>query len=86
MNTLIKFIPKMYLFILISFLISNGIVLISSKLRYADDSKSDPNTTVKPEKLQGLKYRMIGPHLGGRVTAVTNVPGNPPILYFGGTG
>lgn len=86
MNTLIKFIPKMYLFILISFLISNGIVLISSKLSYADDSKSDPNTTVKPELFQGLKYRMIGPHRGGRVTAVTGVPGNPTILYFGGTG
>ncbi len=33
-----------------------------------------------------LKYRSIGPYRGGRVTAVTGVPGQPNVFYFGATG
>ena len=33
-----------------------------------------------------LKYRSIGPHRGGRSAAVTGVPGNPDLFYFGATG
>ncbi len=36
------------------------------------------------EKLwKGLKYRLIGPFRGGRVLAVTGVPGEPESFYFG---
>jgi len=33
-----------------------------------------------------LKLRQIGPFRGGRVDAVTGVPGQPLVYYFGGTG
>ena len=37
------------------------------------------------EKLwKGLQYRLIGPFRGGRVLAVTGVPGDPNTYYFGG--
>lgn len=35
---------------------------------------------------KNLKYRSIGPYRGGRVTAVTGVPGRPNVFYFGATG
>ncbi len=34
----------------------------------------------------GMKWRLIGPFRGGRVLAVTGVPGDPQTFYFGGTG
>ena len=33
-----------------------------------------------------LKWRSIGPYRGGRSAAVTGVPGNPNLFYFGSTG
>ncbi len=36
--------------------------------------------------LSALQWRSIGPYRGGRVTAVTGVPGQPRVYYFGGTG
>ncbi len=34
----------------------------------------------------GLRWRMIGPFRGGRVNAVTGVPGQPSTFYFGSVG
>ena len=34
----------------------------------------------------GMRYRMIGPERGGRVTTVTGVPSQPYTFYMGGTG
>jgi photosystem II stability/assembly factor-like uncharacterized protein len=34
----------------------------------------------------GLRWRMIGPHRGGRTTAVSGVEGQPNVYYFGGVG
>lgn len=34
----------------------------------------------------GLQWRMVGPHRGGRSTAVTGVPGQPHLFYMGTTG
>jgi photosystem II stability/assembly factor-like uncharacterized protein len=42
--------------------------------------------TVNPELWSNLKYRMIGPERGGRVTAVTGVPSQPYTFYMGSTG
>src|SRR6201993_4024799 len=42
--------------------------------------------TFNPALWSGLKYRMIGPERGGRVTAVTGVPSQPYTFYMGGTG
>jgi photosystem II stability/assembly factor-like uncharacterized protein len=55
-------------------------------LLHAQNAKSDPNVVYSPKLFEGLKYRMIGPYRGGRVTAVAGVSGNPPTLYFGGAG
>ncbi|MHA7816958.1 MAG: VPS10 domain-containing protein [Pseudohaliea sp.] len=41
---------------------------------------------VDPVLLDGLEYRLIGPWRGGRVTAVTGVPGNPQLYYMGAAG
>jgi len=37
-------------------------------------------------RLSGMRYRMIGPARGGRVTAVTGVIQEPHTFYMGGTG
>ena len=37
-------------------------------------------------KLDGLEYRLIGPFRGGRSAAVTGVPNQPNLYYFGSTG
>ena len=42
--------------------------------------------TINPALWSGLKYRMIGPERGGRVTAVTGVPLEPNVYYMGSTG
>src|SRR5580658_1394289 len=39
-----------------------------------------------PVLWSGMKYRMIGPNRGGRVTAVTGVPSQPFTFYMGSTG
>ena len=38
------------------------------------------------EQLGGLRYRMVGPARGGRVTAATGVPQQPHTFYMGSTG
>ena len=43
-------------------------------------------TGYSPALWSGLKYRMIGPNRGGRVTAVTGVPSQPFTFYMGSTG
>jgi photosystem II stability/assembly factor-like uncharacterized protein len=42
--------------------------------------------TVSPALYSGLRWRMIGPFRGGRVNAVSGVPGQPDTFYFGAVG
>src|SRR3984957_8285228 len=42
--------------------------------------------TYSPSLWSGMKYRLIGPVRGGRVTAVTGVPSQPRTFYMGSTG
>jgi photosystem II stability/assembly factor-like uncharacterized protein len=42
--------------------------------------------TVSPGLYSGLRWRMIGPFRGGRVNAVSGVPGQPNTFYFGAVG
>jgi photosystem II stability/assembly factor-like uncharacterized protein len=44
------------------------------------------STGYTPALWSGMKYRMIGPNRGGRVTAVTGVPSQPYTFYMGSTG
>ena len=41
---------------------------------------------VNPGLIGGMKWRQIGPFRGGRVVAVSGVPGDPATWYFGGVG
>ncbi len=42
--------------------------------------------SVSPTLYGGLKWRMAGPFRGGRVLAVSGVPENPNLFYFGAVG
>ncbi|MCX6545294.1 MAG: hypothetical protein NTV05_12900 [Acidobacteria bacterium] len=46
----------------------------------------DPNVIVNPELFQGLRFRSVGPHRGGRVTAIAGVRRHPCTFYMGATG
>ncbi|HVS62225.1 MAG TPA: hypothetical protein VMT85_01855 [Thermoanaerobaculia bacterium] len=52
----------------------------------AADTEADPNVVVSPELFGGMSYRMVGPHRGGRVTAVAGVVQHPETFYMGATG
>jgi photosystem II stability/assembly factor-like uncharacterized protein len=41
-------------------------------------------TTYDESLFKGMKWRSIGPYRGGRVLAVTGIPGDPYTFYFGG--
>ncbi|HEU5175674.1 MAG TPA: hypothetical protein VFT96_13040 [Gemmatimonadaceae bacterium] len=43
-------------------------------------------TTFDQARLGGMRYRMVGPARGGRVTAATGVPQQPHTFYMGSTG
>jgi photosystem II stability/assembly factor-like uncharacterized protein len=46
----------------------------------------DSSAQVDPAGFSGMQWRMIGPFRGGRVNAVTGVPGQPNVFYFGSVG
>ena len=48
--------------------------------------KSDANTVFDPALFSAMKYRLVGPFRGGRVTAVAGVASQPFTFYFGSTG
>ncbi|SNY95170.1 VPS10 domain-containing protein [Flagellimonas pacifica] len=49
--------------------------------------KKTQTTPDYPEELySSLEYRLVGPFRGGRSAAVTGVPGEPNLFYFGATG
>src|SRR2546423_11667206 len=39
-----------------------------------------------PQLFSAMKWRLVGPHRAGRVTAVAGIPGNAAIYYFGTPG
>lgn len=41
---------------------------------------------ISPDLLHGLQWRLIGPHRGGRVTAVSGIPGDSKTYYMGTPG
>src|SRR5882757_10122701 len=50
------------------------------------DTRTASTAQLPENMLQGLQYRMIGPHRGGRSTAVAGVPGDHRTFYMGATG
>jgi len=49
-------------------------------------SDAGAEVAVDPSRFQGLQWRLVGPYRGGRVTAVTGVPGDALTYYMGATG
>ena len=66
------------------------IILISPVYLLAQKKKKSKKQTVETvyseDLYKGLTYRLIGPFRGGRSAAVTGVPGEPNLFYFGSTG
>ena len=46
-------------------------------------SQNEPMSSVDPALFKGLRYRLVGPSRGGRVTTVTGVPSQPKTFYMG---
>ncbi|HEY3383746.1 MAG TPA: hypothetical protein VGK32_18430 [Vicinamibacterales bacterium] len=61
-------------------------LLVSSALRPPVQAQSDPNVLIDPALFKELRYRSVGPHRGGRVTAVAGVRQQPSTFYMGATG
>ncbi|HLJ27593.1 MAG TPA: glycosyl hydrolase [Candidatus Angelobacter sp.] len=56
----------------------------SAKPEAAEPAAKQASTHVLDEKLFGaMRWRQVGPFRGGRVLAVTGVPGEPSVFYFG---
>jgi len=49
-------------------------------------SNTVPTVNYDDKLYNALEWRSIGPYRGGRSAAVTGVPGNSNLFYFGGTG
>jgi photosystem II stability/assembly factor-like uncharacterized protein len=47
---------------------------------------SAQSATVDPTLYSGMRWRLLGPHRAGRVSAVAGVPGNPALYYMGTPG
>lgn len=47
---------------------------------------TNPKPQIPEELYSSLEYRLVGPFRGGRSAAVTGVPGEPNLFYFGATG
>ncbi len=60
------------------------ILTLLSIIGVAQQSGSQAAAPQMPESLfKGMKYRLVGPFRGGRVLAVTGIPGDPNTFYFG---
>ena len=62
------------------------LVVVGLVAAAAGAGERDLNAPYTPELFVNLEPRMVGPHRGGRVTAVTGVPGEPHRFYMGTTG
>ena len=63
-----------------------SIALLSFAQSAAAQGRPTDVSTYDPAKLTALRYRMVGPARGGRVTAVTGVNQDPRAYYFGASG
>ncbi len=68
---------------LASFLGAVGLIALAASPMAA---RLQQRATYEKSLWAGLRYRMIGPSRGGRVTTVTGVPSQPRTFYMGSTG
>jgi photosystem II stability/assembly factor-like uncharacterized protein len=62
-----------------------ALVLSLASINHVDARHVSPTGDADP-MFAGLRYRMIGPHRGGRSTAVAGIPGDHRTFYMGATG
>ena len=70
----------------ISILMLAGSLLPISSHAQKKKATSQETAQFPSELYSSMEYRLIGPFRGGRSAAVTGVPGNPNLFYFGATG
>ncbi len=59
------------------------LLLVSTIQGQTGASRPPMMTSVDPSFFGGLRYRLVGPSRGGRVTTVTGVPAQPKTFYMG---
>jgi photosystem II stability/assembly factor-like uncharacterized protein len=71
-------------------LVSLCVVLLlsstSGSVAFAERKPVPPPGSLEEALSPGLTWREVGPYRGGRVAAVTGVPGHPQLYYMGATG
>jgi photosystem II stability/assembly factor-like uncharacterized protein len=60
-----------------------GASLVRAQVVRAPGTTQTMVPSVDPALLKGLRYRLVGPSRGGRVTTVTGVPSQPKTFYMG---
>src|SRR5262245_23271940 len=61
-----------------------ALFLLACGLPLAQEKKEEPDKKKEEDKpFKGLKYRLIGPAAGGRVSRSAGVPGDPTTYYVG---
>src|SRR6185369_14614530 len=59
-------------------------LVVTTSAAYAQPAARQPMLgNVDPSAFNGLRYRLVGPSRGGRVTTVTGVPSQPKTFYMG---
>src|SRR5579862_951503 len=66
-----------------SIAISIGLAAVAFAAVRAQSPAAAPPSAVNPALFQGMKYRLVGPSRGGRVTTVTGVTSQPRTFYMG---
>ena len=67
--------------------LANAVALIvAASTALAQAPRATDVSSFNPSALGAMRYRLIGPARGGRVTAVAGVPQEPMTFYFGSTG
>src|SRR5438132_7739215 len=71
---------------IISLLISSFVITEAHSRRVSatqSSSTSKDGSAIDERLFNAMRWRQVGPFRGGRVLAVTGVPGEPNLFYFG---
>lgn len=63
-----------------------AVILFTNPIHSQRKKNNQAGPEYPKELYSSLEYRLIGPFRGGRSAAVTGVPGEPNLFYFGATG
>ncbi|HSE22738.1 MAG TPA: hypothetical protein VLB68_13820 [Pyrinomonadaceae bacterium] len=66
-----------------NFIVFSMLMVVSSVLNVCGQTTANNNEQIDPGLFKGLRFRLIGPSRGGRVTTVTGVPSQPKKFYMG---